>query len=182
MPDTFDKNSLLSAEYSSLRTEMLQRISTRYTLINLTLLAFGTTIGIQKVTLVLLYPIIATFLLAMYVSNAYTTEKIAQYIKVKFEDAVKSQPGTTDGNTGAIPYVGWQNFKDSDKDRLAYGWGRWLFLFTELIAFLVAVVIQAPVIIPPGAIFLTALNGQYAVAIIFICITFYIAWRKDNVI
>jgi len=68
----FDKSSdFILAEYTTLRTELLQRVSTRYQIMALALSAFSAILAVQAfgvgsaggIYLVLLYPILAFFLL-----------------------------------------------------------------------------------------------------------------------
>lgn len=76
---------LLLAEYNTLRTELLQRISTRYQVVSLTLIIFGTFLGFtafgsKAIYFVLLYPGLAFFLMNVYISNTSKVKAIGEYI------------------------------------------------------------------------------------------------------
>ena len=69
------ESDLLLAEYTTLRTELLQRFSTRHQLMSLTLTIFGTFLGFtafgsKSIDFVLLYPVLA-FLCRMCIFPIY---------------------------------------------------------------------------------------------------------------
>ena len=75
-------------EYQALRSEILKRIEFRYQLINLILIVAGTflTVGLQpniSASMLLVYPILALFLVAGWVHNGVATLRIARYIRKK---------------------------------------------------------------------------------------------------
>jgi hypothetical protein len=169
-----NKEAMLSTEYTSLRTEILQRISTRYTIINFALLLFAAALGFQKSFLVLLYPVIACFIMGMYVSNEHKKDELTKYIDLYIEDTVRVK------NTG---YYGWQHFKEyqdqqglKDKFTGLHGWGRWLFFITEMVTLILALGIERP----DFTQFFTILNIQYLIAIVFTIITVVLVFSPDR--
>ncbi len=100
---------LTIAEYNNLWTERLNRITVRYQIVSFALLALGTILGINNPTLLLLYPILALFLLIAYISNSYISHKIEEYIRRKIEVRV----GRAD--------FGWQHYKGLNKTGVRLG-------------------------------------------------------------
>lgn len=80
-------------EYNALRDEILKRLEFRYQTINLTLIVAGTflTVGVQANTppsVLLVYPLLASFLVAAWAYNGAASLRIAQYIRESIEPEV----------------------------------------------------------------------------------------------
>jgi len=89
-----DATSVILAEYASLRAEMLKRVEFRYQLINLTIIIAGTflTIGLQPnvpAFVLLVYPILALFLVAGWAHNGQTIVSISKYINEHIRPKLK---------------------------------------------------------------------------------------------
>jgi hypothetical protein len=118
---------LTIAEYNNLWTERLNRITVRYQIVSIALLALGTILGLSNPILLLLYPILALFLLTAYVSNSYQSHKIDEYIRRKIEVRV--------GNDN----FGWQRSRGWNKtggilSDLGFLGARSVFFISEVIA------------------------------------------------
>ena len=127
-----DKDDFLLHEYDSLRTEILQRISTRYTILTITLTAFGAAFVIQNIYLPLAFPALALVLMNVYVSNSYGTRKASDFIRNYIEKQVK-----IDANE-KLSDVGWQTHKDAGKSEKQlenkYSAGKVVFFVSSLVA------------------------------------------------
>lgn len=97
------ERELLLAEYCALREELLKRIETKYQFASFALIALGTLVGIgfqvHDASLIMIYPILALFLLTAHISNSFEMDKITDYIK----DEVESKVGTDN--------IGWEHYK-----------------------------------------------------------------------
>ena len=97
--------SLIIAEYTALREEILKRLEIDHQLIALALIAPGTilTIGFQtrNASIMLVYPILALFLSAIWVINETGIIEKGIYIR----DHIESRVGENN--------IGWQHFKSS---------------------------------------------------------------------
>ena len=132
-----DKDDFLLHQYDSLRTEILQRVATRYTIITITLTVFGGSFIIQNTILPLLFPVLALVMLNIYIANAYGTRKAADFIK----DAIETQV-TADGKypvaQSDLPNIGWQTHEDDSKSekvlRNRYSAGKAIFFVSSLAA------------------------------------------------
>ena len=132
-----DKDDFLLHEYDSLRNEILQRIATRYTIITITLTAFGGAFVVQNTILPLLYPALAFVMLNIYIANAYGTRKASDFIR----DAIETQV-TADGkhavDQSALATIGWQTHEDDNKSdkvlRHRYSAGKAIFFVSSLAA------------------------------------------------
>ena len=86
--------SLIIAEYSSLRDEILKRSEFRYQIVSLTLVVAGTivTVGLQKdssAAVLFLFPIIGCFLAGMWARNIVWTRRMTEYIRDRIESKVQ---------------------------------------------------------------------------------------------
>jgi hypothetical protein len=134
---TPETTSLLLAEYGALRDEIIKRIEIEHQLISLALIAPGTilAIGVQtrEAALLLLYPILACFLSAVYAFNEYRIFEIGNYIRNRIE------PRVGENN------IGWETFRPSRG--LFYsavgvlGSGA-IFIGTELLVLLTAILLD----------------------------------------
>ena len=140
----FDKPAdFLLAEYNTLRAELLQLFSTRYQILALGFSAFSAVLAVQAfgagsaggVYVVLLYPVLAFFLLNVYISNSRRASRIEKYIKETIEACVKENIG--------LPVkmrFGWQTYYDMHYGRASthlrppftFG-GRFVFPATALV-------------------------------------------------
>ncbi len=140
-----DKESdLLLAEYNTLRTELLQRFSTRHQLMSLTLTIFGTFLGFtafgsKSIDFVLLYPVLAFFMSNVYLSNILKIDKITYYVKT-IEEYVS---GNSAAGFGKI--FGWQTFCDKKhepkKGQLRPFGARFIFPITGTLALLFGILL-----------------------------------------
>lgn len=77
------------AEYKALKDESLKRISFRYQIINIILIAAGTftSLGLQQksASTLLIYPIISYFLVLSWMHNGVTLNHIGKHIREKIE-------------------------------------------------------------------------------------------------
>ena len=85
--------TLVATEYKALRDEIVKRLEFRYQIINLTLIVAGTflTIGVQAnmpASVLLVYPLLASFLIAAWAYNGVATLRIARYIRESIEQKV----------------------------------------------------------------------------------------------
>jgi hypothetical protein len=143
----FDKSSdFILAEYTTLRTELLQRVSTRYQIMALALSAFSAILAVQAfgvgsaggIYLVLLYPILAFFLLNVYISNSHHIHRLEKFIK-DIEQCVKKNVWLPDKEK-----FGWQTYFDQNfggfkqvRPPYTFG-GRFVFPATSLVAIVAA--------------------------------------------
>ena|SRR2546421_12313620 len=100
---TNQEKELLIAEYSALRDEILKRIELRFQIASLALIALATLIGVgfqnHDAAIILLYPILALFLLSAHISNSFEVQKIEDYIR----DHIELKAG--------IDNIGWQHYR-----------------------------------------------------------------------
>lgn len=93
---------ILVAEYTALREEILKRIEIQHQVISFTLIALGTilTVGFQtkNASIMLIYPVLALFLSALWLSNEHGVHKAASYIEKKIEVKV------------GIERLGWEHY------------------------------------------------------------------------
>jgi hypothetical protein len=147
------RSDFILAEYTTLRTEILQRISTRYQLISITLTVFGAVFAIGNPYLALLYPLLAFVMLFFYSSNSDSIREANDYIRLHIEtevteDGKNAIPTTTeDGKTISYRF-GWQTYKfveKKEKNRIiaAIFAGRLVFPISSLIAWMVGNTLNA---------------------------------------
>lgn len=124
----------LLAEYNALREEILKRIELQYQVLSLTVVVLGTVLGFglqaHSASIVLLYPILATFLAATWSHNGLDIKEIGTYIREQIESKV-----TKDN-------IGWEHRIRSRRRRLGglkFLSARGIFIGTSLLAILVAV-------------------------------------------
>ena len=135
------KSDFLLHEYDSLREEIVQRITVRYSIITLALAAFGAIFAFTNtfagVYLEMLYSLLSLFLLLAYIANSYVLVRLARFISVNIEGNV-----SVDQQTASIASIGWQNYQNNKKQRrrteLGYFGGRIVFPVSSLIAWGVA--------------------------------------------
>jgi general stress protein CsbA len=91
-PSTPETYPLVVAEYDALRGEILKRIELRSQVTSLTLVVFGTIVGVaignKTSAIALLYPILATLLAANWTYNGYATKELGDYIQTSIEAKV----------------------------------------------------------------------------------------------
>lgn len=105
---------LVLAEYKALRDEIMKRLEFRYQIINLILLVAGTflTIGVQEnmpASVLLVYPILAAFLITSWAYNGIATLRIGQYIRDHIEHKVAG--------------LEWETFLKEQAPQLPYPYG-----------------------------------------------------------
>lgn len=137
---------IVLAEYNTLRTELLQRLATRYQIMGLAFSAFSAILAVQAfgagsaagLYLVLLYPLLAFFLLNVYISNSRHMRTIEMYIKIRIETCLKDELKRPFGEN-----FGWQTYYDESNRRLnraqfsSIG-GRFVFPATAIVALIAA--------------------------------------------
>ena len=83
---------LLVVQYNTLREEILKRMEIENQLVTFTIIVFGTILGIgyqNKITsLILIYPMIALFVIILHIHSEYHVNQIAFYIKDRIESVV----------------------------------------------------------------------------------------------
>ncbi len=121
--------SIILAEYTSLKEEILKRIEIRHQLTSLALIAPGAiiTVGVQakNAFLILSYPILACLLSAVWLANLRAYHEVSTYIRTQIEPKL----GRTNLN--------WQNvhYNTPHPFRLVGFLGSGgIFIFTELLA------------------------------------------------
>ncbi|HEV2582006.1 MAG TPA: hypothetical protein VGT44_14215 [Ktedonobacteraceae bacterium] len=131
------KDDFLLHEYDSLRTEILQGISTRYTIITVTLTAFGAAFVIQNTILPLLFPALALVMMNIYIANSYGTRKVTEFVKKHIETQVTTD-GTHAVTRSELSRIGWQAHRDDSKSeqelRNRYSAGKAVFFVSSLAA------------------------------------------------
>jgi hypothetical protein len=131
------KDDFLLHEYDSLRSEILQGISTRYTIVTITLTAFGAAFVIQNTILPLLFPALAFVMMNIYIANSYGTRKVVDFVKKHIETQVTTD-GTRAVGQSELSRIGWQAHKDDSKSeqelRNRYSAGKAVFFVSSLAA------------------------------------------------
>jgi hypothetical protein len=132
--DTPISNDLVIAEYTALREELLKLVDIQHQLITLTLLSFGTLVGasvpFNNTSIILTYPIIATFLAAGWFNHAYGIDMLGHYIQEHIENIV----GTRN--------IGWENYSRKisiPHTLVAFLGARGIFVVTQVIALITGV-------------------------------------------
>jgi hypothetical protein len=131
---------LIVAEYAHLTTELNNRQSIRYQMIQFALAALAalltvSSVGIQNHLdlLIFAYPILVLVLSITYVSNAFEGRRVKNYIKTKIEIFL---PGK----------AGWYSYRSGDKiealDSLGNLGAKAIFILTAIIAVLIGVQIM----------------------------------------
>lgn len=137
---------IVLAEYNTLRTELLQRLATRYQIMGLAFSAFAAILAVQAfgtgnaagLYLVLLYPLLAFFLLNVYISNSRHMRTIQMYIKTQIEAyIIKELKPPFDGK------FGWQTYYDDlnlrpKKGQFSSIGGRFVFPATAVVTIVAA--------------------------------------------
>lgn len=167
---------IVLAEYNTLRTEVLQRLATRYQIMGLAFSAFAAILAVQAfgtasqagLYLVLLYPILAFFLLNVYISNSRHMRTIEDYIKRNIEESIQSKL-----NPSFQGSFGWQTYYDNDDRVLKKGQftsigGRFVFPATAV----VTIVSAFPGVWLEGGNKSPFLYAVFWVAITFLLISF----------
>lgn len=137
---------IVLAEYNTLRTELLQRLATRYQIMGLAFSAFSAILAVQAfgagsaagLYLVLLYPLLAFFLLNVYISNSRHMRTIQMYIKLRIEACLIAElKPPFSGN------FGWQTYYDKNnsgpnKAQFSSIGGRFVFPATAVVTIVAA--------------------------------------------
>lgn len=137
---------IVLAEYNALRTELLQRVATRYQIMGLAFSAFSAILAVQAfgagsaagLYLVLLYPLLAFFLLNVYLSNSRHMHTIENYIKTNIEACIKEELKSPFKEN-----FGWQTHYDAHNGGLKKGQfssigGRFVFPATAVVTVIAA--------------------------------------------
>lgn len=90
VPERTEDKTIMLEEYKALRNEILKRIEFRYQLINIILVVSGTflSVGVQpnvSVSILLVYPILALFLISGWAYNGVVLKRIGTYIRENLE-------------------------------------------------------------------------------------------------
>jgi hypothetical protein len=95
-------SDFLLAEYAALRDEILKRTEIQHQLISIALIATGTFLAIQSVTVKLTYPILALFLSIAWVQSDIRIGQLGIYIREQIE--------------GRLGNIGWEHFLTPKRD------------------------------------------------------------------
>ena len=129
--------TLVTAEYNTLREEILKRVETRYQLLSLSvtalaaLLAFGS--ETKNATLILLYPVLALCLAISWLSNSHDIWNLSDYI-MDIEDKVGPEN------------LHWEGYRNSAEKmtraaKLLSVGSKGIFVITELLALLIGIIV-----------------------------------------
>jgi hypothetical protein len=158
--DTPLNTSLLLAEYTALRDEILKRMDIEHQLATFTLLMFGTILGIgvqyRIAPLILLYPTLALFPSIGWSHTDYMTMLIGTYIKEQIEAK------RTD-NTG------WEQFWPIHGHSRYYWAMKGIFISTQVLAIVIGVVIGGlnPTLVPLSAPLMIVLQCVAIASLLF---------------
>lgn len=121
--------TLIAAEYSALRGEILQLTQIQFQIIVIAISAFGTVlpIGLQlnSAPILLVYPILALLLFLIWISHAYGVDMLGSYI----QNVIERRVGT--GN------IGWENASRAKLPAhaaIAFRFSRWSIFSMQIIA------------------------------------------------
>lgn len=148
MSDADQKNPVVEqtidivlAEYNTLRAELLQRLATRYQIMGLAFSAFAAILAVQAfgagseagLYLVLLYPLLAFFLLNVYIANSRPMRTIEEYVKKRIETTIIKEL-----NSPFKENFGWQTYYEAGNRVLKKGQftsigGRFVFPATAVV-------------------------------------------------
>jgi len=128
-------DDMLTAEYTSLREEIIKRIEIQHQLLSLALIAPGTVlaIGFQtgSASLLFVYPILGMFLSAVWLSNSFAIHDIANYIKNQLKPRAGENRSIWEHSRASI---------DTRRVSILHFWGtRGIFIGTELLALLAGI-------------------------------------------
>lgn len=119
---------LIVAEYTALREEILKIEEAQHQIISLAFIAPGTILAIgfqtRNASIMLVYPILALFLSAVWLSNSHGMSKIGTYIKSSIESKV------------GVDYIGWEHFNAGTIEPfriIGFLGFRGIFIVTELL-------------------------------------------------
>jgi hypothetical protein len=164
--------TLVAAEYSNLRAEILKRVEIRYQLLALSITIFGALLAFvsqtKDVISLFFYPMLALFFAISWRSNQQDIWKLSDYIKKHIEDKVGQEN---------IHWEGYSNLrgdKSSAQKYLSFG-SKGVFVITELFAILIGIILA---ITQPGSnnIILVSISGCFSV--LFTIVTTFILWQK----
>jgi hypothetical protein len=181
------KDDFLLHQYDSLRTEILQRVATRYTIITITLTVFGAAFVIQNTILPLLFPVLALVMLNIYIANAYGTRKAANFIR----DAIETQV-TADGKHAVdqsdLTNIGWQTHEDDRKSeevlRNRYSAGKAIFFVSSLAASIAGTLFNSQAVpgtkVWPGFIVASFVISALLAILVFVSDGALIKWFEER--
>jgi hypothetical protein len=101
-PSREEMTEFLLAEYGKLRDEILKRTDIQHQLLSLALVATGTFIVIDSVTVKLTYPILALFLSIAWIQSDIRIRQLGVYIREHIE--------------GRMGNIGWEHFHTPMRD------------------------------------------------------------------
>lgn len=131
-----EAEALITAEYTSLRAEILKLIELQSQLVSLTVIGFGAVLsfGFQQRSpaVLLVYPLLAAILQVYWLNHAHAVQRIARYIS----DVIEPRVGTD--------VLGWENYVRANP--IPRGWiGNWgvrtIFLGSALLALAAAPIV-----------------------------------------
>lgn len=204
-----NKSDFLLHEYDALKSEVVQRIVTRYSIISIALVALGAVFTIQNKYLDLLFPFISLALLIVYISNAHTIRNIGNYIKDNIEDQVsengieainkedEDQKATKSGHTPEIDgdvqsstaqeqrvqdRFGWQNIQATKHNirQVGFSAGRMTFVVISLVAIITGIILIPTTHPSPGVLVLDIILSL--LSIIIFLITLSIGFTADRLL
>jgi len=131
---TNESLSLIIAEYNAMREEILKLVENQHQILSLSLIAPGTILAIgfqtRNASIMYLYPILALFLAAIWLSNSHGVHKIGAYIKNRIELKVGANN------------IGWEHFRSENLDPnriVSFLSFRAIFIVAELLAIIAGI-------------------------------------------
>jgi hypothetical protein len=154
--------SLVVAEYSALREEIVKRKEIQYQLVTLALLVAGAflTVGLQLGSpsgTLLVYPLLAVFIAGSWAQMDLRIGQLGEYIREKIEPLLPS-------------HLGWETYLVAYPKLSRFGLvrslsafsARGVFITTQLIAIALAV-LRSPFLATPSRLLPVAMNAEVAV-------------------
>lgn len=163
---SWDPTSLVVAEFTALRAEIVHTTGLQSQIITLTVVAFGAVLPVgfqaKNAAIILIYPLLSLVLGVVWLYQAHLITRIATYLRTGVEDRV--------GRNN----LGWEHFVRQNplpRGRFAY-WGlRSIFPTTSVLAITTSIAVATP------SIALFVLYGLACVVTIA-NITVFILWRE----
>src|ERR1700694_5028957 len=141
-PKFINHNDFLLHEYDALRSEIVQRVTTKYQIISIVITALGIVLAIGNVYLAILFPALAFVLLTVYISNSHEIRKISVFIQKNIETQVTEDGESQITDKNKISEFGWEKYQEDAKlEKIAkagYSGGKAIFCISSLISSVVS--------------------------------------------
>ena len=147
-----NKLNILLSEYNVLKSEQLERIKIRDTLIYISLGIFGAVFSFamlketglnteDKRVVFLLLPTISFVLSWIYIDNDSKISHIGEYIKEKLIPifAVSKKNSGNDSNEDAVVIFGWETYHSKDDKKNARKFLQWM---TDILTFIIPAIVS----------------------------------------